>query len=391
MSDNDSSSSSSSSEEQLDEIEWWEDFRQLSSTRTGRARLIAAVQANNPDVVELHWERKELEEDVVGSELLALAEALPGNEHLEEIVLDGNYSLRDDDVRQLLNPLRQSAVRTLGIHDRNVLSRALKSEVTAAELANRLRAVYTGDPAVTSLDLMGMYLRDEHMPALAAALTTGRGNQYLVSLDVSHFEWTDDGLTGAGFRCVLHALEHCVSVREVSISCQHRIRADRCCCLALQDVCVSRSLARLAANNPMLDKGGNSYTLTMDKVWHAKFGDVEALALADALEGNTHLQTLELPIGFAEPSFTEFTTVGARALEGAVSKSCVVNIHFHYSPNGRFFSSCSTLLNVFNGTHDRAVQDDGNGSDDDSDRDETKVLGDYPKTIRQACFDNVVD
>ena len=161
----------------------------LSATAEGRAAQIAAVKANQgPSPQALNWENQ----SVAGAELHALAEALPGNEHLDEIVLDGNYELEDKHVRALLSPLLKSVVCTLGIFDRNNLSAALKSEVAAAELHNRLQVdpvqgTYRGvggygSPSITALNLIDVELSDEHLPALAEALPD---NEKLLRLNVS--------------------------------------------------------------------------------------------------------------------------------------------------------------------------------------------------------------
>ena len=347
----------------------------LSATAEGRAALIAAVKANHPAVYALNWENQ----GVAGAELHALAEALPGNEHLDEIALDGNYELEDKHVRALLSPLLKSVVCTLGIFDRNHLSTALKSEVAAAELHNRLQVdpvqgTYRqvggyGSPSITALNLIDVELSDEHLPALAEALPD---NEKLLRLDISD-PMFDAGFSVLAFRDVLlPALGRCVGLREVSIDGQMKIARDRGCCMALQELCAPRLLAMLAANSPAISR------LRLRDVWHGSFGDAEANALAAALEGNTHLQTIELPCRWEEDGvFTAFTAAGARALERVLGNGVcgVVCVDFHSG------SSCSSLLNVFNGSQDR-------GDEYDEDYDDDATLGDFPAVLRQNCFSN---
>ena len=353
----------------------------LSATAEGRAALIAAVKANDPAVDALDWENQ----GVAGAELHALAEALPGNEHLDEIALDGNYELEDKHVRALLSPLLKSVVCTLGIFDRNNLSAALKSEVAAAELHNRLqvdpvqgtyRELGGYGPSITALNLIGVELSDEHLPALAEALPD---NEKLLSLDIHAF---DAGFSVLAFRDVLlPALGRCVGLREVSIGGQMNIARDRGCCMALQELCAPRLLAMLAANSPAISR------LRLRDVWHGSFGDAEANALAAALEGNTHLQTIELPCRWEEDGvFTAFTAAGARALERVLGNGVcgVVCVDFHHHHHRVSLRSCSSLLNVFNGSQDRG--DEYYMYDEDYDDDAT--LGDFPAVLRQNCFSN---
>ena len=206
-------------------------------TANGHAATIARVAANNPSETAVDWSYK----DVCDDELGALMGALVGNKYVKRLDFRCNKRLTDDGARPVLAVLPQCAVCFVcfdfcdGVHHESAgqaeegkarydvdarydgVSRGLRSAIKEAVLPNLIAAVAADDDEwLVELDLHDMGLADEHMEALAEALTE---NTHVTKLKIGG----NRELTDVGLRILLAALPRCSTLLALDLSSRQQL------------------------------------------------------------------------------------------------------------------------------------------------------------------------
>lgn len=281
---------------------------------TSRAQQLTQIEGNDASLVDVDWAFGGVTDD----ELRFLAVALRGNQHVRTIDLNYNQSITDRGIQALASVVQSCVLTKVAADGTPHVTQGARNRLIRPLLSNALTSVHANDPATTVIDVSEMALRDTHISLLAKAL---RGNRYVKFLGL----WKNS-ITGAGVSQLLPALR-LSAVSAVSIdNCPASV--DEAARLALEDICVHRTLELLRTNATELDE------INTVHIWHLNyFGDCAAQALANALAENKVLQRIwvtdtELPGGSRS-----FTDTGAahlgRVLSNGICGVVCVNLDFN--------------------------------------------------------------
>jgi hypothetical protein len=346
---------------------------QMQNSMETRFATVARVQADDPAVVEVSWGFTHPSDD----EVVALCAALEENTHVRMLDLRFNDKLTEPTFQALLEAVPKSHLGTVNVDGCDGISQEREQAIhvaVAARIAARIaemspqelaktsgdpgdnctqvlavaRAatiarVQTNDSAVVTVNWAEADPSDADVVALCAALDGNTHVQALLMQD-------NNNLTEAAFQALLEAVsksrlesvdvEGCYGIsdelEQAIAAAPGAAAAARVARMSAQDKNLAQTSGDPADNHTQVSVETRAATIARVQAddpavvrvnWKGvQPPDLDVIALCAALDGNTHVQTLDLHSNkqLTEPAF--------QALLEVVPKSCLKKVHVANCP-----------------------------------------------------------